>query len=280
MLKGINQWCYPEGTSLEKVFEYSSKAGFDAVELNLYPVGGVGLTMDTTPQEAEAIVKLASSYSLQLRSISTGLLWQTPLSSPDEAVREKGKEVILKQLALADAMGIDTILIVPGSVGKEVTYDQCYKRSQEALSKVVGEAERLKINIGIENVWNKFLMSPLEMARYIDELGSKYVRAYFDVGNVLQFGFPEQWIRILGDRICKVHVKDFSTQVGNITGFVPLLAGDVDWPAVISSLEEIGYNDVITAELSAYAINPYQLAEDTSRHMDVIIESSKKTVNK
>jgi L-ribulose-5-phosphate 3-epimerase len=280
MLKGINQWCYPEGTPLEKVFEYSSTAGFDAVELNLYPVGSVGLTMDTTVQEAVSIVKLAASYGLKIPSISTGLLWQTPLSSPDEKVREQGRSVVLKQLELASAMGIDSILVVPGSVSKDVSYEDCYVRSQEELKKIIGEVEKVKVNIGIENVWNKFLLSPLEMARYIDELGSDYIKAYFDVGNVLQFGFPEQWIRILGDRICKVHVKDFSTQVGNITGFVPLLSGDVDWPAVKEALDEIGYNDVITAELSAYSINPYQLAEDTARHMDVILKSnSKVTLN-
>src|SRR5690606_30036891 len=110
---------------------------------------------------------------------------------------------------------------------------------------------------------------PLEMARYIDELDSEYIGAYFDVGNVLQFGFPEQWINILGKRIFKVHVKDFSTSVGNITGFVPLLAGDVDWKAVKSALEEIGYEDTLTAELSPYALCPSTLADDTSRHLEL-----------
>ena len=279
MLKGINQWCYPEGTSLKDVFEFSKEAGFEAVELNLYNSGGIGLTMDTTPGEAEAIVTLASSYGLQLRSISTGLLWQSPLSSPDSNVREQGRKVILKQLELASVMGIDTVLVVPGSVSKDVSYDDCYKRSQEELKKILVEAEKRQVAIGIENVWNKFLLSPLEMARYIDELDSDYATAYFDVGNVLQFGFPEQWIRILGKRISKVHVKDFCTAVGNITGFVPLLAGDVNWPAVVEALEEIGYSDTITAELSPYAINPKQLPNDTAHHMDVILASSSKVRN-
>lgn len=273
MLKGINQWCYPDGTSLEKVFEFSCKVGFDAVELNLYPPDGVGLTMETTVREAERIANLAASYGLKLKSISTGLLWQFPLSSPDESVREQGRKVIFKQLELANTMGIDSILVVPGVVTKEVSYEDCYGRSQEELKKIVDEAERLQVNIGIENVWNKFLLSPIEMARYIDEIGSEYAKAYFDVGNVLQFGFPEQWIRILGKRICKVHVKDFNTQVGNIAGFVPLLAGDVDWAAVKKALDEIEYDDVLTAELAPYSINPYQLAEDASRHMDVILAS-------
>jgi L-ribulose-5-phosphate 3-epimerase len=279
MLKGINQWCYPEGTSLEEVFEYSKEAGFDAIELNLYDSGGIGLTMDTTPGEADAIVKLALSYGLQLRSLSTGLLWQSPLSSANENVREQGRKIILKQIELASVMGIDTVLVVPGSVTQDVSYDDCYKRSQDELKKVLDEAEKRQVTIGIENVWNKFLLSPLEMARYIDELNSEYAKIYFDVGNVLQFGFPEQWIRILGKRISKVHVKDFSTKVGNITGFVPLLAGDVNWSAVVEALEEIGYDDVITAELSPYTIGPEQLPIDTARHMEAILASKSKVKN-
>jgi L-ribulose-5-phosphate 3-epimerase len=119
------------------------------------------------------------------------------------------------------------------------------------------------------------LLSPLEMANYMDELQSPYIGCYFDVGNVLQFGYPEQWIRILNQRIRKVHVKDFNMQVGNINGFVPLLSGDVDWDAVRNALHEIGYSDVITAELSAYKKAPLQMLMDTSSQMDVIIGNRK-----
>lgn len=276
MLKGINQWCYPEGTPLEKVFEFSRDAGFDAVELNLNSAGGVGLTVDTTASEAKTILQLASAYNLQLRSISTSLLWQTPLSSASEGVREQGRQVIEKQIELAAVMGMDTVLVVPGAVTNDTSYEDCYKRSQEELKKVIPLAEEKGVHIGIENVWNKFLLSPLEMAKYIDELNSDYVGVYFDVGNVLQFGFPEQWIRTLANRIRKIHVKDFSTDVGNIKGFLPLLAGDVNWQEVYKALEEIGYDDTLTAELSAFAIGPRTLAEDTARHMDIIMNTGSK----
>ncbi|MCG3420095.1 sugar phosphate isomerase/epimerase family protein [Oceanobacillus jordanicus] len=276
MLKGINQWCYPEGTPLEKVFEFSRDAGFDAVELNLNSAGGVGLTVDTTASEAETILQLASAYNLQLRSISTSLLWQTPLSSASEGVREQGRQVIEKQIELAAVMGMDTVLVVPGAVTNDTSYENCYNRSQEELKKVIPLAEEKGVHIGIENVWNKFLLSPLEMAKYIDELNSDYVGVYFDVGNVLQFGFPEQWIRTLANRIRKIHVKDFSTDVGNIKGFLPLLAGDVNWQEVYKALEEIGYDDTLTAELSAFAIGPRTLAEDTARHMDIIMNTGSK----
>ncbi|MDB4868359.1 MAG: xylulose 5-phosphate 3-epimerase [Cohnella sp.] len=273
MLKGINQWCFPDGTSLEDVFGYSSKAGFDAVELNLYSPGGIGLTLDTTASEAEKIKKMADSFGIQLRSLSSGLMWENSLSAEEESVRSKGRKIVEKQIELASVLGIDTVLCVPAFVKKEGanSYDAAYRRSQEELAKLVPLAEEHQVHIGIENVWNKFLMSPLEMARYIDELGSSYVGAYFDVGNVLNFGYPEQWIRILGQRIRKVHVKDFKTSVGNINGFVPLLAGDVDWPEVRKALQEIGYTDTLTAELNWYAASPYQTAYDTARHLDIII---------
>src|SRR5690625_1428174 len=253
MLKGINQWCYPNGTSLENVLEYSQNAGFDAVELNLNPPGEVGLTTETTKQEAEDIKALASSYNIQLRSLSTSLLWKTPLSSPDEAVRNEGIQVVKKMLEVASYIGMDTILVVPGTVTPEVSYDECYRRSFEAIKQTIPTAEKYNVKIGIENVWNKFLLSPLEMATYIDAFESKYIGAYFDVGNVLQFGYPEQWIRILNKRIFKIHVKDFDTNAGNRTAFRNLLAGDVDWKTVIKSLENIGYQDTLTAELSPYA---------------------------
>ncbi|MFC5653314.1 sugar phosphate isomerase/epimerase family protein [Paenibacillus solisilvae] len=271
MLKGINQWCFPEGTSLEKIFNTCQKAGYDAVELNLYEPGGIGLTMDTTAVEAEAIGAMARKFGLQLRSLSTGLLGKYQLSSNDEAVREMGRNAIKKQLQLAGVLGIDTILVIPGRVNEQVSYDVCYKRSQEELLKILPDVEANKIYLGIENVWNKFLQSPLEMAQYIDELNSPYAAAYYDVGNTLILGFPDQWIRILGHRIKKVHVKDFKANVGNYNGFVPLMAGDVPWTRVREALQEIGYTDVLTAELDPYASAPDQLIYDTSRHLDVII---------
>lgn len=274
MLKGINQWCYPEGTSVEKVFEYSKNAGFDAVELNLNKKNGIGLTLDTTSREAEVILKQAERYDIKLCSLSTGLLWETPLSSNNENIREQGRKIVEKQLELANYMGMDTILVVPGLVNEKTSYKDCYENSQYEIRKLAEIAEQKSVHIGIENVWNKFLLSPIEMMRYIDEINSDFTGAYFDVGNVLQFGYPEQWIKILGSRIRKVHVKDFSSKVGNISGFVPLLAGDVNWREVMEALSEIGYNDVITSEITPYQISPGELAIDTSRHMDIIFASN------
>ncbi|GGJ02040.1 hypothetical protein GCM10010885_09120 [Alicyclobacillus cellulosilyticus] len=263
----VNQWCFPDGTPLADVFAQCAAAGLDGVELNLDAAGGVGLTLETSASAARAIRREAEAAGLELKSLSTGLLWSTPLSDPHPDVRARGQDVVRRQLELAHEMEMDTILVVPGVVNRDVSYEACYARSQAAIAELVPVAERLGVRIGIENVWNKFLLSPLEMARYIDEFGSTYVGAYFDVGNVLAFGFPEQWIRTLGKRIIKVHVKDFKTQVGTIHGFVPLFAGDVDWPAVRTALAEVGYDDYVTAELVPYASDPAALIEDTARHL-------------
>ena len=274
MLKGINQWCYPDDTPLEMVFKYSHDAGFDAVELNV-SIDGIGLTMNTSREEAKQIREMAEHYRLRLSSISTNLLWKFPLSHRDEKVREQGRKVVEKQIELAGYIGADTVLVVPGVVNEETSYLDCYRRSQDELRKVLPLAEKHNIHVGIENVWNKFLLSPLEMARYIDEFHSDYIGAYYDVGNALQYGYPEQWISILGERIRKVHVKDFKLNVGNITGFVPLLAGDVNWEKVYQALKNIGYKDTVTAEIPAYAFGPEYLAQDTSKHLDVVLNLKK-----
>ncbi|CAG7656873.1 sugar phosphate isomerase/epimerase family protein [Paenibacillus allorhizosphaerae] len=272
MLKSVNQWCFPEGTPLHKLFEISRDAGFDAVELNINPAGGVGLTMDTTPSEADAVAKLARDNGIQLRSISTSLMGRNPLSSADPDVRTLGRNVVIKQLDLAERMGADTVLVVPGVVNPTSSYDVCYERSLSELQKLLPEAEKRGVKMGIENVWNKFLLSPLEMRTYIDTLNSPFAGVYFDVGNILLYGFPQQWIRILGSRIIKVHVKDFKTAVGNGSGFVPLLAGDVNWPEVVAALKETGYTDTLTAEIGLYSASPLQQVYDTARQLEAIIK--------
>lgn len=271
MLKGVNQWCFPEGLPLEQLFLISRETGYDAVELNVNPLGGVGLTMETTATEAEAIGRMAKEHGIQLRSLSTSLLWHTPLSSADASVREQGRRIVEKQLELAEQLGIDTVLVVPGAVNEETSYDECYDRSRAELALLVKEAERRRVRIGIENVWNKFLLSPLEMRAYVDDLQSSYLGVYFDVGNILHNGYPQQWIKILGSRIFKVHVKDYRPGVGTGHGFVPLLSGDVNWTAVRSALKDIGYTDAVTAEVGLYAESPLQTVYDTSRHLDIIL---------
>ncbi|MDF2668544.1 MAG: xylulose 5-phosphate 3-epimerase [Paenibacillus sp.] len=271
MLKSINHWSFPRTMSLQQVIEHCSKAGYDALELTLNKPDRVGFTMDSTEAEIREVGRIAAEHGIRLRSLSTGLMGENSLSSPDADVRERGRSVVVKQLEIASILGLDTILTVPAYCNEEVTYAQCYERSQAELSRLAPMAEQAGVSIGIENVWNKFLLSPIEMARYIDELGSGAIRAYFDIGNVMLFGHPEQWIEILGSRICKVHAKDFRRAAGHYHGFVPLLSGDVRWPAVMKALRDIGYADTLTAEISAYAQSPLQAVYDTARQLGAII---------
>ena len=176
-------------------------------------------------------------------------------SSPDAAIREKAEAVVSKSLEVAEWMGVDTILVVPGVVNADTAYDEVYHRAQAGLRRLAPEAERRGVAIGVENVWNKFLLSPLEFARFLDEIDSPSVGAYFDAGNVLLYGYPDQWIRILGSRIKKVHVKDFKSNIGNGSGFCNPLQGDVPWARVRAALEGIGYDEFVTAEVDGYKVH-------------------------
>lgn len=256
--------------------QLAKKAGFEAIELAVAEEGE--LTLNSTKKNARSVLRMAQKVGIRLSSLITLLLWEHPLTSNDEKVRQRAKDIIKKMLELARHLEVDTILVVPGAVdicfkpGAEIVpYDITYERSLKALTECAQIAEKYKVSIGIENVWNKFLLSPLEMRDFIDKIGSEYVGSYFDVGNVLLTGYPEQWIRILDKRIKKIHIKDFKLSVGNINGFCNLLEGDVNWPEVVKALRDIGYNGPITAEVTPYKENPEALVYSTSTSMDFIL---------
>jgi hexulose-6-phosphate isomerase len=236
--------------------EIAKKAGFLGIELALSENGEVSL--DSSEKELYKIKKIADEIGIELPSIASGLYWKYSLTSENKATREKAKSIIKTQLNSAAILGADTILVVPGAVGVDfipncevVSYDRAYDYALEGLNELKYEAEKVKVNIAIENVWNKFLLSPLETREFIDKINSEYVGSYFDIGNVVYNGYPEQWIRILGSRIKKVHIKDFRKSIGNISGFVDLLSGDVNFKEVIKSLNEIEYQGYITAEMNS-----------------------------
>jgi len=257
MKKAISAWCFP-GKSIKDILIETKNAGYDGIELTLEETGETGL--EATPEKWAEIRAEADKLGLAIPSVATGLLWAYPLTSGDEEIREKGIKVVEKQIDMAAALGADTILVIPGAVGvcfipdfKVVPYEVAYERAFSAIMRLKEKAEVKKIHIGLENVWNMFLLSPLEMRDFVDKINSPYVGVYFDVGNVVATGFPEQWIRILGKRIRKVHFKDYRISAGGIDGFVDLLSGDVNWPAVMEAFKEIGYDDWATAEM----IPPY-----------------------
>lgn len=285
LLKGMNVWSLPAGLSLEEQFQLTKDAGFNTIELNLSEnnaaeniVTGdlalsekLDLTLDSTAEDLAGIKALSEKYQLPISSISTALHWNYPLSANEPEIREKGIAIVRKMIDVCQALGGDAVLVVPGLVKQDVPYDICYDRSLAAFKELAPYATERQIHIGIENVWNKFLLSPLEARQFIDAIDNAYVGMYFDAGNILQFGFPEQWVHILGPRIKKIHVKDFKVSIGNIQGFTTLLNGDVSWQSLIEALNDIGYNGPLTCELSAYKQNGQQLAYDTSRALDYIV---------
>jgi hexulose-6-phosphate isomerase len=262
---------------VEDCIAHAAEAGFDGIELCLAEEGE--FSMETPQAHVRRIARTADAAGLEVMSIATGLYWKYSPTASDPAARRKAFEVAVRQMELATETGANTILYVPGAVnvpwvaGSEVVdYEVAYARARETLLELVEVADRLDVRIGIENVWNKFLLSPLEMRSFIDEIGHPKVGAYLDVGNVLVSGYPEQWVRILGHRILKVHAKDFRTDIGNIHGFTGLLQGDVNWPGVIEALEAVGYDGYITAEIMPpYRHRPERLISDISSGLDAIL---------
>lgn len=269
MKKSINLWIRSKEMSLDTCLNVIKDAGFEAVEPNISEEDY--LSLKSSEKEIEVLRKKIEGKGLEIASVSSGLLWTYPLSSPDKKIREQGGKIVEKALVSAKILGAGAILVVPGVVNENTDYDDCYKRSQESLKKLADTAEKTGVYIGVENVWNKFLLSPLEMKRFIEEIGSEYVGAYFDVGNVLVNGYPEMWIKILGRMIKRIHLKDFKVSIGNITGFCELLEGDVSWDRVIAALKKSGYDGYLTAELGPYRFYPETIIYHTSLSMDRIL---------
>ncbi len=281
MKKGINIWSFQEGTTISEAIALAKKAGFEGIELSLNESGE--LSLSSSDQELAAIKAQLHEADLEIAGLATGLYWSYAMTSADQANRDKAIDIGKKQLEAAQALGVDAILVIPGAVGVDfipgsevVDYEYAYDRASEAIAKLVPYAKSAGVSIAIENVWNKFLLSPLEMRSFIDAQGSEYVGSYFDVGNTVHNGYPEQWIRILGARIKKVHFKDYRRQAGGLHGFVDLLAGDVNYPAVMEALRGIGYNNYVSAEMiPPYAFHSEQIIYNTSAAMDAILGRSR-----
>jgi hexulose-6-phosphate isomerase len=283
MKKAINYWSFPGGLegkkSVKEAIKEAKEYGFEGIELCVFEEGEVSLK--TTKKDCDSILNEAKKVGIGISSLATGIFWSYNLGSSKKEDREKAQKVIEKMLELASYFKVDTILVVPGAVdvffnpnAEIISYDDVYNRVKEGLKKLVPVAEKYKVSIGLENVWNKFFLSPLELRDFVDSFKSDYLGVYFDVGNVIPFGYPEQWIRILGKRIKKVHLKDFRFSAGNggMTGFVDLLEGDVNWPEVIKALKEIGFNGYLVAEMiPGYRFYPEVRLKNTSNAMDAIL---------
>lgn len=248
-----------KGSVMEK-FKAVKEAGFEGLEAMSH-------------MDQDEVLKARDETGLKIPSVCGQHHWAKPLSDPNPATREYGLEALKQTLRDAKRYGATSVLLVPAVVNKQVSYQDAYKRSQEEIRKAIPLAEELQVKIAIENVWNQFLLSPLEAARYVDEFNSPWVGWHFDVGNVVTYGWPEQWVRILGKRIQKLHIKEYSRKKrdkeGPGAGFaVPFLEGDNDWPAIMRALDEIGYNGWGIAEQGGG--NTPEGLKDLSDRMDKI----------
>jgi hexulose-6-phosphate isomerase len=237
--KAVEFSMLPKSLSVIDAFKLAKDCGFEQIEC------------PTTPEEAKAeeMYDASKKTGIRIHSVMNQAHWSFPLSSPDPAVVDKSLEGMRASLANAKLWGADTVLLVPAVVNAEVSYAQAWERSQRQIRKLLPIAQESKIIIGIEEVWNKFLLSPLEFARYIDSFESPWIRAYFDVGNVAISGYPQDWIRVLGKRIVKLHIKDFKFEK-NVASWMPLKEGTIDWHAVHAALEAINYKGTATVELA------------------------------
>lgn len=271
MKKGISSCSIPKHVTFAEMFCDLSAAGFDGVELNLREETGGNnhvLTFNSGKCVLDKINNLSEKYNLKIASIIGGSR-EKPLGSNDREIRELGKDIIRKLLEYAKALGADSVLVVPGGMDENTSLSQAYENSFIALEELKPEIEDAKIYVGLENVGNGFFTSAFDMKNFIDKLDCKYIKAYFDVGNVMRFSNPEYWINILGSRICKVHVKDFAGGRGGIS--VNLLQGDIDWKRVLSALRAVGYDSYLTAELKSIEACPKYLYQITSKALDIMI---------
>lgn len=278
MLKSISAWAFDPARPAADVFRLAREHGFEGVEVS---IGGEGfplsyqVTLDSTPEECAQVLEAAESAGVKLASMASGFGWDLPITSSDGGVRARAVETAKRALRVASYLKLDAMLLVPGGVGADfiegfvvTDYEEAYANALDSLKQIAPIAEEVGVSVGVENVWNRFLLSPLEFRAFLDEVNSPRVGCYFDVGNVVLLGYPEQWARILGERIVRVHFKDFQKKVGTLDGFCPLREGDVDWPMVMAALRSAGYDGPVTAEF--FGVEDQLPA--ISRAMDAILE--------
>ncbi len=250
----------PKSLTIADKFALAKDCGFEAMECGT----------EDNQATAEEIKAASDKIKLPIHSVMNRDHWQYPLSSPDPAVVAKSVKGMETSIANAKLWGAQTVLLVPAVVNPEVSYKQAWDRSTAEIKKMIPLAAKSKVIIAVEEVWNKFLLSPIEFANYVDQFKSPWVKAYFDVGNVVLYGYPQDWIRTLGPRIAKLHLKDFKFAKRQAE-FVNLRDGEINWKEIYKALEEIGYKGDATVELSG---GDADYLKDVSKRVDMILESA------
>ncbi len=265
--KGINQWAFPRDLPTDKALKLAADHGFAAFEVCAGP--GSPIPFDTEEADLQQIRRRADKLGVTLTSLATTALWDCPLSAQDKKTGAKARHIVRRMLAMAKSLGIDTVQIVPGLVTREAAYDAVLEASLNAIHRLVPEAAQMQVCLAIENAGNRFLLSPVEMRDFIDQFESGYVGACVDVGHVAASGYPAQWIRILGPRVRRIHMKDYRAAAGNEAGFVMLLEGDIDWPGVMAALRAVDYQGPLIGVYPPYRHG----AETTLAHIGTALDA-------
>jgi hexulose-6-phosphate isomerase len=240
-----------KGSIMEKLKAVRA-AGFEGVE-------------PTSHLPQEEVLRALETTGLKAASVCCSTHWARPLSDPDEAVRRDGREGIIQALKDAKRYGASSILVVPGIVNKHVSYADCFRRSVAEIRRLVPLAQELGVKMAIENVWNDFITKPQQALEFLDAVGSPQVGWHFDIGNTIRYSPPQTWIPVLGKRILKLHIKEYS----RVKGFgVRLFEGDDDWPAIMAALDKAGYHGWGIAEQPGEQSRDAAAMADLSRRMD------------
>jgi hexulose-6-phosphate isomerase len=261
--KGLGFGMIKEDLSLTDKFKLVKDLGFDGIELN-------------SPAEfsKSEILTAKEKSGIELPSVVNKDHWRIPLSSPDPEVRKEIIQSVAESLQEVKEFGGNTVLVVPGVVNEEVPYEQAYNTAMNTIRELIPYAEITGMQIGLENVWNNFLISPLEAKRFVDEINHPLIGWYFDIGNVLRYGWPEHWIETLNSRIMKLHIKEYSRKLMNEKGLwegfkINLLEGDNNWPVVMKAVSKINHQGGwLTAEVEG---GDRLRLKDVSERMDKII---------
>ncbi|MGE0692510.1 MAG: sugar phosphate isomerase/epimerase family protein [Pirellulales bacterium] len=279
MKKSINLWAfpYPDRMTLTQCLRLAKEAGFDGIELN-YDLENDLSPKSETP-DYHAIRRTADEIGIAISGVCSFLFWPYPLTSNDSQKRERALELAGKMTQAAHDLGTENLLVVPGAVHipwrddyEPVPNDVCDRRARAAIGKLLPQAEKLGVNLNIENIFfNGYLMTPQEMIGFVDSFHSQRLNVHFDTGNIMLFQFPEHWIKQLGKRIQNVHFKEFSKKGTDysLESFRPLLDGTTNWPAVLAALDEANYRGYLTFEyFHPWAHYPEALVYQTSDSLD------------
>jgi len=245
-----------KGSVLEK-FRAMKAAGFEGVEAMSH-------------KNQDEVVKAYEETGLKCASVCCDTHWNKTLSHPDEKVREEGLEGLKQALRDAKRYGGSSVLLVPGVARNGVTYQQCWDRSIAEIRKAIPLAEELGVKIAVENVWNEFITTPEQAKSYLDEINSPQVGWHFDIGNMIKYNAPETWVPVLGKRILKLHIKEYS----KAKGFgVKFMEGDNNWPAIMKELDKVGYAGWAITEQPGEQTKDEEALKDFTTRLDKVLAS-------